>query len=69
MTKGAQFWRQAGMSYLQYLSVSSKAVRSAVKVFSCAFCLNFKDLYRIQYSNRDLCPCESERMISSAAED
>lgn len=25
------FWRQAGMSYLDYLSVSSKAVRNSLK--------------------------------------
>jgi hypothetical protein len=33
MTKAAStFWRQAGLSYLQYLNVSTRAVRSALKV-------------------------------------
>lgn len=30
-------WRQAGVSYLQYLGISSKAVRSALKVRSPPF--------------------------------
>ncbi|RYY81509.1 hypothetical protein EON63_15235 [archaeon] len=32
MSKGTSFWRQAGLSYLQYLNISSRAVRMVLKV-------------------------------------
>ena len=32
MSKGSTFWRQAGFSYLQYLSIASRALRGSLKV-------------------------------------
>jgi hypothetical protein len=32
MSKGSNFWRQAGLTYLQYVGISSKAVRASLKV-------------------------------------
>lgn len=32
MSKGSTFWRQAGLSYLQYLSIASRALRTSLKV-------------------------------------
>ena len=29
---GSAFWRQAGLSYVQYLSIASRAVRASLKV-------------------------------------
>eukprot|EP00607_Mallomonas_marina_P008265 CAMPEP_0182417448 /NCGR_PEP_ID=MMETSP1167-20130531/1936_1 /TAXON_ID=2988 /ORGANISM="Mallomonas Sp, Strain CCMP3275" /LENGTH=69 /DNA_ID=CAMNT_0024591039 /DNA_START=48 /DNA_END=257 /DNA_ORIENTATION=+ len=31
IAKGSAFWRQAGLNYLQYLSIASNAVRSSLK--------------------------------------
>ena len=33
MTKGASFWRKAGLNYLQYLNISTRTVRAGLKVF------------------------------------
>jgi len=32
MSKGVTFWKQAGLSYLQFLTISTRAVRSGLKV-------------------------------------
>ena len=34
---GSAFWRQAGMSYLQYVGVSTRAVRNSLKVGGIRF--------------------------------
>lgn len=34
---GSAFWRQAGMSYLQYVGVSTRAVRNSLKVGEIKF--------------------------------
>jgi hypothetical protein len=36
MSKGATFWRKAGLNYLQYLNISTRTVRAGLKVIiSC----------------------------------
>jgi hypothetical protein len=32
MSKGAAFWKTAGLSYLQYLNISARTVRAGMKV-------------------------------------
>jgi hypothetical protein len=47
VVKASAFWRQAGLSYLQYLSVCSQALRLTLKVINYYDVFNFIQLHTL----------------------
>lgn len=63
--KGATFWRKAGLNYLQYLTIATRAVRAGMKVSSSAnWSVDFWHLFASSPRQRRICSYKYRKLIA-----